>query len=69
CTFADRCPAASERCSTSAPPFAALPDALQNALPDAPSEGSGAGPCTTEHRVACWHPRGDAARPTRQESR
>lgn len=66
CTFADRCPAASERCSTSAPPFAALPGASP---PDAAAEGAGTGSRTTEHRVACWHPRGPAARPTRQESR
>ena len=56
CTFADRCPAASDRCTSSAPPFEPV------RLP-----GLGAG--AAEHRVACWHPRGNASDPTTEELR
>ncbi|MEW1952122.1 ABC transporter ATP-binding protein [Terrabacter sp. NPDC080008] len=64
CTFADRCPSASERCSTSAPPFAAL----SGGPPTDADAGTGAAGAV-EHRVACWHPRHEAAETTRQESR
>ncbi len=41
CTFADRCPAADERCRTSAPPLAPVDGTPADVVP---------------HRVACWHP-------------
>ncbi|MDF2144668.1 ABC transporter ATP-binding protein [Knoellia sp. p5-6-4] len=53
CTFADRCPAATQRCSSSAPPLEPAPLAAQ----------AGGHP----HEVACWHPRGDRPRPTVEE--
>jgi peptide/nickel transport system ATP-binding protein len=54
CTFSDRCPAASDRCRTSAPPLEAAPVRTPRA--------------GREHVVACWHPRGDAPRPTTEGS-
>ncbi|MEU8019148.1 ABC transporter ATP-binding protein [Micromonospora parva] len=45
CTFADRCPAADERCRTAAPPLAGVGGTDQLA-------GVGG----TDHVAACWHP-------------
>ena len=53
CTFADRCAAASDRCTTSRPP-----------LERAHVHDEQGGP---EHVVACWHPRGDAPRQTSED--
>ena len=53
CTFADRCTAATDRCRTSAPP-------LEAARVHTQRDGR-------EHVVACWHPRGDAPRPTSED--
>jgi peptide/nickel transport system ATP-binding protein len=53
CTFADRCAAATDRCRTSAPP-------LEPAAVTTERDGR-------EHVVACWHPHGDAPRPTTKD--
>jgi peptide/nickel transport system ATP-binding protein len=53
CTFADRCPAATARCTSLAP-----------ALEEAPVQDGRDG---REHLVACWHPRGDAPRQTSED--
>jgi len=49
CTFADRCPAASEKCRTSRPPLA---------VPEAGLDDPGPGSLLDhrEHAAACWHP-------------
>lgn len=49
CTFAERCPAASERCTTKAPPLEPV------AVAGGPLQRH-------EHLTACWHPRGDQPR-------
>jgi peptide/nickel transport system ATP-binding protein len=51
CTFAERCPAASEQCRSTAPPLE--PVRLRTTDRDQQA-----------HVVACWHPRGDAPSPT-----
>ena len=43
CTFAPRCPSASEHCTAAQPPDAPAPDR----------------PSAAAHHVACWHPTGD----------
>ena len=53
CTFAERCAAATDRCSSAAPP-------LEVAQVRTERDGR-------EHVVACWHPRGDVARPTSED--
>jgi peptide/nickel transport system ATP-binding protein len=53
CTFADRCAAATARCTSSRP-------RLDPAPVRAGLDGS-------DHVVACWHPRGDAPRQTPED--
>ena len=77
CTFADRCPAATDRCASSAPPFATLgrsgtssrrpgatpsEDGVEHAVEHGVEQG-------VEHRVACWHPCGAANDHTLEERR
>ena len=51
CTFADRCPAADDRCRTAAPPLAAVgPGASLTPVVGAPP------PDGVPHLAACWHP-------------
>ncbi len=52
CTFAERCPAADDRCATAAPPLTAEQD-----TPGSPAD----------HLVACWHPH-RAPAPQRREA-
>ncbi len=60
CTFAERCPAADDRCRSSAPPLEVVrPGATADAATDR----------TSRHSVACWHPRGELGRPDLQERR
>ena len=58
CTFVERCPAASDRCLTSAPVLEPASVGI------AGGENAGSG---QEHLVACWHPRGDAPRPSTED--
>jgi peptide/nickel transport system ATP-binding protein len=56
CTFADRCPAASARCTSAAPPLE-------------PTVYAAAPLGRHEHLAACWHPRGDQPRQTPEAPR
>lgn len=56
CTFAERCPAASARCTSAAPPLEPVVTGVHERSPHA-------------HGVACWHPRGDTPRQNLEERR
>jgi peptide/nickel transport system ATP-binding protein len=55
CTFAERCPASSQKCVSTAPPLEPVPVQRLERTPH-------------RHVVACWHPRGDAPPLTAEET-